>query len=138
MERVKELQKRRAQNQSNIKANNCKLVLNMIRENLKTDISRADIAKSTGMSATSITRITDFLMESGLIRQAEAITNGTVGRNGIRLQVVADAVMTLGISIDSDYIGLCILNFADQFVAKKKNKIEGSWISGRRDSRYCL
>lgn len=124
MERVKELQKRRAQNQSNIKANNCKLVLNMIRENLKTDISRADIAKSTGMSATSITRITDFLMESGLIRQAEAITNGTVGRNGIRLQVVADAVMTLGISIDSDYIGLCILNFADQFVAKKKIKLK--------------
>lgn len=64
MERVKNLQKRRAQNQSNMKTNNCKLVLNMIRDNLKADISRADIAKSTGMSATSITRITDFLMES--------------------------------------------------------------------------
>lgn len=126
MERVKELQKRSAQNQSNIKANNCKLVLNMIRDNLKADISRADIAKSTGMSATSITRITDFLMESGLIRQAETITNGTVGRNGIRLQVVADAVMTLGISIDSDYIDLCILNFADQFIANKKIKLKES------------
>ena len=123
MERVKDLQKRRAQNQSNMKTNNCKLVLNMIRDNLKADISRADIAKSTGMSATSITRITDFLMESGLIRQAETITNGTVGRNGIRLQVVADAVMTLGISIDSDYIDLCILNFADQFIGNKKIKL---------------
>ena len=43
MERVKNLQKRRAQNQSNMKTNNCKLVLNMIRDNLKADISRADI-----------------------------------------------------------------------------------------------
>lgn len=123
MEGVECLQKRSVQNQSDIKANNCKLVLNLIRDNQDSSISRADIAKTIKMSATSITRITELLMAAGLVRQAESVVNGNVGRNGIRLQVVADAVLTLGISIDSDYIDICILNFLDSFTGYKKIKL---------------
>lgn len=118
------MKRRSVQNQSDMKANNCKLVLNIIRDHQDSLISRADIAKITKMSATSITRITDLLMDFGLVEQSETVINGSVGRNGIHLQAVADALMTLGISIDSDYIHICILNFIDNFVGCKKIKLE--------------
>jgi len=118
------LQKHKVQNQNNIKENNCKLVLNLIRDNQDSFISRADIAKITRMSATSITRFTDLLSEIGLVEQAESVINGSVGRNGIRLKVVEDAVLTAGISIDSDYIEVCLLNFVDRIIASRKLELE--------------
>ena len=51
-----------SQNQQNIKFNNTKLVLKIIKDNYNADISRADIAKITHMSATSISRIVDILI----------------------------------------------------------------------------
>lgn len=117
------MQRRSVQNQSDMKANNSKLVLNLIRDNQDSLISRADIAKITKMSATSITRITDFLMASGLVEQSEAVINGGVGRNAIHLQVVADALLTLGVSIDSDYIDICILDFEDSFTGQRRIKL---------------
>ena len=117
------MKKRTVQNQSNIKMNNCKLVLNIIRDNQDALISRADIVKITKMSPTSITRIADQLMEFGLVQQAESVVNGSVGRNGIRLKVIDDAILTAGISIDSDYINICILNFRDLITAGKQIKL---------------
>ena len=114
---------RTVQKQINMKENNCKLVLNLIREKQETNISRAGIAKITKMSATSITRITDYLMELGLIKQAEAVATGTVGRNAFQLQVIPDALLTAGISIDSDYVDACILNFNDEIIATDRAEL---------------
>ena len=61
-------------------------------------------------------------MASGFVRQSESVANGNVGRNGIKLEVETDAVLTLGISIDSDYIGICILNFVDDSTAHKRSQ----------------
>ena len=124
MEEVKAVLKRHVQNQSGMRSNNEKLVLNIIRDNQDSSISRADIAKITKMSATSITRITESLIEAGLVRQTDSVVNGSVGRNGIGLQAIPEAVLTLGISIDSDYIDLCILNFIDVFTGNKRIKLE--------------
>ena len=126
------MQRRSVQKQSDMKANNSKLVLNIIRDNKDSLISRADIAKITKMSATSITRITDLLMSFDLVEQSDTVANGSVGRNGIRLQVVAEALMTLGISIDSDYIDLCILDFVDCFTGNKRIKLERAGYSAEQ------
>ncbi|MDO4276054.1 MAG: ROK family protein [Eubacteriales bacterium] len=115
---------RTVQKQNNMKENNCKLVLNLIRENQEANISRAGIAKITKMSATSITRITDHLMELGLVKQAEAVSTGTVGRNAFQLQVLPDALLTAGISIDSDYVDACILDFEDRIAATDRAELE--------------
>ena len=132
MEEVKAVLKRHVQNQSGMRSNNEKLVLNIIRDNQDSSISRADIAKITKMSATSITRITESLIEAGLVRQTDSVVNGSVGRNGIGLQAIPEAVLTLGISIDSDYIDLCILNFIDVFTGKKRIKLRKESIRRRK------
>ena len=112
--------KRSVQNQSDMKANNAILVLDIIRDNLGFDISRADIAKITKMSATSITRITELLMNFQLVEETDFVASGTVGRKGINLQVVEDALITVGISIDSDFIDVCFLDFANRVIAQDR------------------
>ena len=114
---------RTVQNQKNLKTNNLKLVLDIIRDRKEVPLSRADIAKITQMSATSITRITDYLIHSGLVEQVDTVGKGTVGRNGIGLQVIRDSIVTAGISIDSDYIDVCLLDFWDEVMGQRKETL---------------
>ena len=54
------------QNQQNLKSNNEKMILEIIRNNNEKDISQADIVKATKMSPTSISRIVENLITKGL------------------------------------------------------------------------
>lgn len=112
------------QNQSTVKFHNILMVLNLIRENNSNDnFSRAYIARTTSMSPTTITRITTTLIEMGLVEQAERFSSG-VGRKGTLLRIVKDAFYSLGITIDSDYINLCILDFHGNSIIDKKHKLD--------------
>ena len=53
------------QNQQNLKSNNEKMILEIIRNNNEKDISQADIVKATKMSPTSISRIVENLITKG-------------------------------------------------------------------------
>lgn len=55
----------KVQNQQNLKNNNEKMVLEIIRANKNEDISQAKIAKLTHMSPTSISRIVENLILKG-------------------------------------------------------------------------
>ena len=112
------------QNQQNIKMNNLKMVLEIIKEYHNTDISRADIAKMTHMSATSISRIVDTLISCGLVKEDAAINSDKVGRKGTRLKATADGLITAGASIDSDNVSLCVMNFSDEIIASKTVLLE--------------
>ena len=50
------------------------LVLRLIKEQRGREISRADIAKLTKMSATSISRIVDDLVRAGMVKETSPIT----------------------------------------------------------------
>ena len=65
------------QDQSTIKYNNMKMILDIIRDSR--EVSRSEIARMTGMSPTSATRIVGSLEECGLVRDMAAVSNG-VGR----------------------------------------------------------
>ena len=112
------------QNQQNIKVNNLKMVMEIIKERQDGEISRADIAKLTRMSATSISRIVDTLISCGLVKEDAAINSDKVGRKGTRLKVIGDGLLTAGVSIDSDNISLCIMNFSDEMIASEAILLE--------------
>lgn len=57
------------QNQQNLKSNNEKMILEIIRNNNEKDISQADIVKATKMSPTSISRIVENLITKGLVKK---------------------------------------------------------------------
>lgn len=104
------------QNQQNLKNNNEKMILEIIRTNKNSDISQADIVKITRMSPTSISRIVENLIAKGLVRKEDFITTDKVGRKGIKLKIVPESIITVGVSIDSDNLGICIMDFADRIL----------------------
>lgn len=118
----------RAQTQKTLKTNNCRMVLRVLRDNRMKMISRADIAKETAMSPTSITRITRQLLDLDLVTQEEPFSTG-VGRNGICICMNKDAFYSAGISIDSDYVKVCVTNNVDEVLAEAAETLEDRYYS---------
>lgn len=103
------------QDQSTIKYNNMKMILDIIRDSR--EVSRSEIARMTGMSPTSATRIVGSLEECGLVRDMAAVSNG-VGRKAVMLDVEENAFYCIGLDISETNLKLCILNFGGQIVAR--------------------
>ncbi|MEN1938530.1 ROK family transcriptional regulator [Paenibacillus sp. 102] len=97
-----------------IKLQNKSWVLDIIKH--KSPISRADIAKITRMSPTSISRIVSELDQQGLVRETELVTSG-VGRKAVLLDICKDALYTIGVGIDTTIVKVGIVNFAGELIA---------------------
>ena len=74
-----------------------RLVLDSVRR--KPGISRADIARQTGFSRTSVTFVVNRLIESRLIKEERVEGGVQAGRPPTALHVVADAMMAVGVEI---------------------------------------
>lgn len=114
----------KVQNQQNLKNNNEKMVLEIIRANKNEDISQAKIAKLTHMSPTSISRIVENLILKGLVRKDDSIDTDNVGRKGIKLKLVPDSIITIGVSIDSDNLWVCVMDFFDRILVTKTLELQ--------------
>ena len=105
----------KAQHQGVLKTNNCKMILRLLQDKNCKTISRADIAKETGMSPTSITRLIRCLLDLQLVCQEEPFSTG-VGRNGIQIVLNKKAFYSVGISFDRDYVQVCIINCIGEII----------------------
>lgn len=63
-------------------------------------VPRADIAKRTKLTATSVSRITRQLIEAGLVEEYEANKTGRPGRHSIGLQLREDAGYVIGVAVN--------------------------------------
>jgi N-acetylglucosamine repressor len=102
------------QDQLLMKKQNKNLVLDIIKN--QSPISRMEIAKVTGMSPTSITRIVNELHLQGFVRETELVTSG-VGRKAVLLDVCGDVLYTVGVEIDKLIIKIGIVNYVGKMVA---------------------
>ncbi|WP_370222968.1 ROK family transcriptional regulator [Cytobacillus sp.] len=102
-----------------MKRQNKNLVLDILKT--KSPISRIDIAKMTGMSPTSITRIVNELQLQGYLRETEAVASG-VGRKATLLEVRGDVFYTVGIEIDKSLLKIGIVNYIGEMVSLHKSK----------------
>ena len=94
------------QDQADMKLRNLLSIFNLLYDNAP--ISRADLAKLSGMSPTSITRFTNDIMKANLILEAPS-KEKKVGRTATLLTINKDAFYSVGINIDSTYIHVSIL-----------------------------
>src|SRR5579875_2545010 len=74
------------------------LVLNLVRAD--PTISRAAIARQTGLSPAAVSGIVDYLVREGLVREEGATVTGVVGRRPLRLAFNPRARVALGIEVD--------------------------------------
>lgn len=80
-------------------------------------ISRADIAKSTNMSGTSVGRIIKDLIEQGLVLE-KGQTKGNVGRKATLLEINPHGVLIAGISLEVTGVQVGIVDLYGRIVAQ--------------------
>ena len=94
-----------------MKTYNETLVYNYIR--LNGAVSRADIARETKMSATSVTRIVGNLINSGLIMEVGTVS-GMVGRKPTMLQIIPTGALAIAGSVDYGRVETGLVNIVGE------------------------
>lgn len=87
---------------------NKEMVLNLIRE--RGPISRAELARISNMSSTSISRIVSEFSELGMVKETTVKSNG-VGRKAILLDIDPSSIYVIGIEIDHYVTKVSLVDF---------------------------
>jgi N-acetylglucosamine repressor len=106
--------------QDYIKKNNKMLVFDVIRN--ERPISRANIAKITEMSPTSIGRIVSELTNIGVVKETDLSSSG-VGRKAIFLDVDAKSILNIGVYLNKDFCNLGLIDFDGNIIAYRSYNI---------------
>jgi predicted NBD/HSP70 family sugar kinase len=101
----------RAHDQHDMRLHNRALVWDSIYASRP--VSRAQLAKMTSMSPTSITRIVGELAGFGLLVEYPDTQNG-VGRKATLLNINQNALFSFGIDVDVDTVQTCLLDLDNQ------------------------
>lgn len=92
-------------------------------------ISRAEIAKVTKMSATTVSRIVNLLINLNLVRQTNQYTTG-VGRKAALLTVNSESIISIGVELDKKIMRVGLIDFegnivfTENFIKKTNEKPE--------------
>lgn len=85
-----------------IKESNMRLVFRLIHKH--GTISRADIKKITGLSATTVSSLVEELIDEGLVNECGIKNSNTSGRKAVLMQVCPDGGYFVGIDIQKSQI----------------------------------
>ena len=113
----------RVRDQAYIKQYNIQSVLAMLKK--WQPVSRTDVARLTGMSPTSITRIVTALLNQGLIYETSGEQRSGRGRKATNLRINADGLYAIGVHLEKSVIRLCVTNFADQPLYRCEMLVDG-------------
>ena len=95
---------------------NSNLILNLIwRERV---ISRADIARRTGFSRSTVSTIVEHLLRTGLVDES-GTGDSSGGRRPILLKFMDDACGLVGIELDATFIRVALTNLRGQILASR-------------------
>ncbi len=122
-------------NQEYIKMNNIELVLNTLYS--QKELSRVELANATKLSTTSITRVTQFLIEKGYVREGESYSKG-VGRNRVTLNVIAESAYSIGIAILKENLIFAVLDLNREVVFNYKEENNNSQMKIEDLAKYIL
>jgi len=100
-----------------IKRINSTLIINTIREHGR--ISRADIAKVTGLTRATVTNLTASLIEKGFIKEAH-LGSSSGGRKPILLEMDDSKHITCGVYIDSEFSDIYLTNINGKILEKRR------------------
>ena len=93
-------------------------------------LSRAKIARKTGISAPTILKIIDYFLAKGLVEEiGNGSSNNRVGRKPMLLTFNPDAMYTVGVKYDGYYLQIGLVNLVGTVVNSMVRYI-GTDISG--------
>lgn len=91
------LTKRSALRKSDVREANERLLLNIIRQNR--GVSRADLARITGFSPSSVTFVVNRMIRDGLVSESPSDSPARVGRRPLILRLQPQALLAIGVEI---------------------------------------
>lgn len=101
-------------------AHNTRMVLRAIRA--QGTLTKAELARQTGLAHPTVTNITRRLMERGLLRTA-GVQRGGRGQPATRLVINADGAHAIGLNVDRDHITMVLADFAGTVKARLDQEI---------------
>ena len=106
--------------QSDLKFNNLKGICTMIRQH--GPISRIQLAKLSGLSATSMTRMISELTEHEIVRAVSEKNagHGSGGRPSVMLELCAEKAYSLNLDIEGSCVRTSIMDLTHRFVVYRE------------------
>lgn len=81
-------------------------------------ISRADLARTTGLSKQTMSEVVGELEAGGWVRPVGVATGGP-GRNAVTFEIAADAAISLGVDLGGTKISAALANLLGEIVAER-------------------
>ena len=87
-------------------------------------LSRADVARATGLTRTTVSDLVEGLIEEGLVVEA-GTGPSTGGKAPILLQVPAGARQLVGVDVDRDRLSGAVVNLRGEVCVRESRSLEG-------------
>lgn len=90
-------------------------LLDLVRKSGTT--TRAELGRATGLTAQSVMRLVDELVERGMLQFGEAVPQEGRGKPAMAVSLRANYAYAMGVSITTDSIALALMDFAGNVLA---------------------
>ena len=96
-------------NQEDLRNHNLSVVLDTLLRAEKS-MSRADLAKETGLTKATLSLLASMLIESGVVQEGEPVVSTTYGRPSTPLEIHGGSIAGIGLQINTDGYGCLALD----------------------------
>jgi predicted NBD/HSP70 family sugar kinase len=108
--------------QSVLKRMNLVALIRLLKS--ETGLSRADLAKRSGLTKSTISLLVQELIDEGWLREADITSSGLLGRRPTPLQLDPTRLALLGAEIGVDYLNVVACNLQGQLIASRMQHFE--------------
>lgn len=112
----------RSINQNDLRNHNLSVVLETMMRRT-TPLSRADLAKETGLTKATMSLLVSLLIDNRIVREGMPIVQSVYGRPSTPLLVAGGAMCGIGIQINTDGYGYLVLDLDGSVIAER-------WVEG--------
>ena len=96
-------------NQEDLRNHNLSVTLDTLLRTQK-PMSRADLAKETGLTKATLSLLASMLIESGVVQEGEPVVSTTYGRPSTPLEIHGGSIAGIGLQINTDGYGCLALD----------------------------
>lgn len=96
-------------NQEDLRNHNLSVTLDTLLRAQK-PMSRADLAKETGLTKATLSLLASMLIESGVVQEGEPVVSTTYGRPSTPLEIRGGSIAGIGLQINTDGYGCVALD----------------------------
>ncbi|MDL2353809.1 MAG: ROK family transcriptional regulator [Pseudomonadota bacterium] len=108
--------------QSVLKRMNSVALIRLLKS--ETGLSRADLAKRSGLTKSTIGLLVQELIDDGWLREADITASGSLGRRPTPLQLDPTRLALLGAEIGVDYLNVVACNLQGQLIDSRMQRFE--------------